>query len=89
VPRRRYRGPLSLSSHLARLAPDTRDATLARIGRHSGFNGLTADIALYWADGQRTLGQILDLVELETQTRSPGGLHAHFALLAELGLVDL
>jgi hypothetical protein len=89
VPRRRHRGPLSLSSHLARLAPDTRDTTLARIRRNSGFSGLTADIALYWADGQRTLGQILDLVELETQARSPGGLHAHFALLAELGLVDL
>jgi hypothetical protein len=89
VPRRRYRGPLSLRSHLARLPIDARDAALARIAQHSEFDGLTADIALYWADGRRTLGEILDLVELETQVRSAGGLYTHFALLSELGLIDL
>ncbi|MEI7769657.1 MAG: DUF4910 domain-containing protein [Chloroflexales bacterium] len=89
VPRRRHRGPLSLRSHIARLPAGARDAALAKLGHHSDFDGLTADIALYWADGRRTLGQILDLVELETQVRSAEGLHAHFAVLAELGLIDL
>ncbi|NNJ08904.1 DUF4910 domain-containing protein [Chloroflexales bacterium ZM16-3] len=89
VPRRRYRGPLSLSAHLARLPAAERDAAVAELRGHRGFDSLTADIALYWADGKRSLGEILDLVELETQTRSPGGLHAHFATLAMLGLIDL
>ncbi|MBX0326312.1 DUF4910 domain-containing protein [Oscillochloris sp. ZM17-4] len=89
VPRRLQRGPLSLGPHLARLPAAEREAAMAELRRHRGFDGLTADIALYWADGRRSLGEILDLVELETQTRSPGGLHAHFALLARLGLVEL
>jgi hypothetical protein len=89
VPRRRVRGPISLRSHIARLPIAEREEALAEQGRHPEFSSLTADIALYWADGRRSLGQILDLVELETQVRSPGGLYAHFALLAKLGLIDL
>jgi hypothetical protein len=89
VPRRRLRGPLSLRSHLARLPVAERDEALAELGRHPGFDSLTADIALYWADGARSLGEILDMVELETQARSPAGLAAHFTLLARLGLIDL
>ena len=46
--------------------------------------GLAADIALYWADGQRTLGEILDLTELECDVRDPEGLLVHFRLLEKL-----
>ncbi len=89
VPRRRQRGPLSLHPHLTRLPAAERDAALDEIDHPQGLDSLTADIALYWADGRRSLGEILDLVELETQTRSPGGLYALFATLARLALVDL
>lgn len=88
VPRRLYRGPLSLRPHLARLPRAERAAIEAELRGYS-FGGIAADIALYWADGKRTLGQILDLVELETDRRDPGGLRHYFGLLARLELIEL
>jgi len=89
VPRRRFRGPVSLRPHLARLPTAKRDMLRSELGAYRELDGLSADIALAWADGTRTLAQILDLVELETDTRRPTGLAAYFKLLARLGLVEL
>lgn len=89
VPVRRFRGPLSLQPHLARLAPAERAALDADLRAARALDGLAADIALFWADGQRTLAQILDLVELETELRQPESLAAHFRVLARLRLVEL
>ena len=57
--------------------------------RHGAFTDLPADVALYWADGVRTLGEILDLTELETHVRDPEGLVEYFKLLARLELIEL
>ena len=57
--------------------------------RHAAFTDLPADVALYWADGTRTLADILDLTELETQVRDPEGLVQYFELLARLELIEL
>jgi hypothetical protein len=89
VPIRRYRGPINLRPHLRRLRAEEREAALAMLEQHSAFMGLPADVALYWADGRRTLAQILDLVELETGVRDPLGLASYFKLVARLGLVEL
>jgi aminopeptidase YwaD len=89
TPRRRFRGPLSLQPHLARLPAAEREALLEEHRAFRQLSGLSADIALFWADGRRTLGQILDLLELETDGRQPEALAAHFKLLARLGLIDL
>ena len=89
VVRRRYRGPISLGPHLGRLPASEREAAREALRGHSGFPGLIADVALYWADGQRSLGQILDLVEHETDQRDPVGLLAYFRLLEQLELVEL
>lgn len=89
VPARRYRGPISLEPHLRRLPPDEREAVRAALKPHGAFLGLPADVALYWADGRRTLAQVLDLVELETGVRDPAGLASYFKLLARLELIDL
>jgi aminopeptidase YwaD len=89
VPARRFRGPVSLQPHLARLAPADRAAIDADLRAARPLDSLAADIALFWADGRRTLGQILDLVELETEVRRPEALAAHFRVLARLGLVEL
>jgi hypothetical protein len=88
VPRRRFRGPLSLRSHLVRLPAAERDIAEASVRASPGFDGLVADLALNWADGQRTLGQILELVELESDVRAPESIGAYFTLLAQLELVD-
>jgi len=57
--------------------------------RHGAFTDLPADVALYWADGTRTLAEILDLTELETQQRDAAGLAAYFKLLERLELIEL
>jgi hypothetical protein len=59
------------------------------VRKHGEFMDLPADVALYWADGLRNLGDILRLTELETDVRDPAGLLAYFQLLARLGLVEL
>jgi hypothetical protein len=89
VPVRRYRGPISLRPHMRRLPPEQRDAARAMLRRHTAFADLPADVALYWADGARTLAEILDLTELETQVRDPEGLVEYFKLLARLELIEL
>jgi hypothetical protein len=89
VPVRRYRGPLSLRPHLRRLPAEEREAARATIRAHGSFMDLPADVALYWADGARTLGEILDLTELETHVRDAAGLAAYFKLLARLELIEL
>ena len=89
VPVRRYRGPISLRPHMRRLPPEQRDAARAMLRRHADFTDLPADVALYWADGARTLAEILDLTELETQVRDPEGMLAYFELLARLELIEL
>ena len=48
-----------------------------------------AILALYWADGERTLGEIAEQVEMESGLRDDEYLVRHFQLLDELGLVDL
>lgn len=89
TPRRLYRGPLSLQPHLGRLPAAERAAAEEALRASPGFDGLVADLALFWADGRRTLGQIVDLVELETDVRAPESVAAYFALLARLGLAAL
>lgn len=89
VPRRRNRGPVSLRPQLGRLPLAERAAAEAAMRANPGFDGLVSDLALFWADGRRSLGAIVDLVELETDVRAPASLAAYFALLARLELVDL
>lgn len=89
VPRRRLRGPVSLRPHLRRLPAEEREAAQAALERYPAFDGLIADLALYWTDGQRTCGEILELLELESEVREPEALASYFALLERLGLLDL
>lgn len=89
VPVRRYPGPISLRSHLYQLPPEERSEARAIIRRHGGFMGLHADLSLYWADGRRSLAEILDLVELEAGAREPAALVAYMRLLERLELLTL
>ncbi|HMQ34236.1 MAG TPA: DUF4910 domain-containing protein, partial [Chloroflexaceae bacterium] len=89
VPRRLFRGPISLGPHLGRLPAAERAAAEAALWASPGFDGLAADLALFWADGRRTLAQIVNLLELETDARAPESVAVYFALLARLGLAEL
>jgi aminopeptidase YwaD len=89
VPTRCYRGPANLRPHMRRLPAEERATAQAMLRRHSAFTDLPADVALSWADGTRTLAEILDLTELETGVRDAEGLAEYFKLLARLELIEL
>jgi hypothetical protein len=46
-------------------------------------------VANYWANGERTVAEIANLVEMETGKRNTELLVRHFALLGKLGLIRL
>ncbi|NOK62004.1 MAG: DUF4910 domain-containing protein [Chloroflexi bacterium AL-W] len=89
VPQRRYRGPVTLHAHIHRLPVEERDQARAMFQQHRDFFGVPADVSLYWADGQRTLAYILDMVALETGIRDPEALAYYFRLLTKLELLEL
>jgi hypothetical protein len=90
VPVRKVRGPVPLSPHLGRLTGAERDAwrLLTSARKDRSWNTLI-DLAAYWADGSRSLLEIVDLVELETGRRDVELLVAYFRLLEKLGFVRL
>ena len=88
IPRRRWRGPVSVNQHIGRLAPEERLRWMAFERDHRQLE-LYRNLALYWTDGTRTLGEIADLVELETGNRPIEYLVQSMELLARLDLVDL
>ena len=88
IPRRRMRGPIYLPHYLGRLDEEDREAWRRRLKARQDMAHYTLTIlALYWADGQRSLLEIADLIELETGRREVELLLAYFRLLAKLDLI--
>lgn len=89
VPTRIYPGPIPLHLYLFKLSEEERDDLhRLRKGHKEGFFTLPI-LALYWADGQRNLLEIADLIELEMGMRDVELLVGYFQLLAKLGLIEL
>jgi len=90
VPVRLVRGPVPLGSHLQRLEPEAREQwRQLRKARTGGMHYTLTELALYWADGKRSVLEIADLVEMEAGSRDVELLLAYFELLAKLGFVTL
>ena len=90
VPARQVRGPIPLQQHLGRLGDEDREAWRQLLKAREGapHHTLTA-LALYWADGARSVLDIAGLVEHETGTRDVKLLLAYFRVLENLGFVLL
>ena len=89
VPRRLYRGPVSLRPYLNQLSEEERERWWQMRQEHKkGFFTLPA-LAVYRADGKRSLLEIADLIELETGQRDVELLVEYFQTLAKLNLVEL
>jgi len=89
-PQRQVRGPIPLNDHLHRLAEGEREAWRQLLKERPGWAYHTLiTLALFWADGQRTLLEIADLVEMESGQRDLELLLAYFRLLEKLGFVSL
>lgn len=89
-PRRRYRGPLvQIRPYLKRLPEEDRQAWYRLRKEHKEKASILPTLALYWANGKRTMAEIIDLVEMESGERVGELLVKYFELLAKMGLVEM
>jgi len=89
IPQRQVRGPVPLEQHLSRLSEQDRNAWRQLLEKRQDWSYHTlSTLALYWADGNRTVLEIADLVELEAGARDVGLLLAYFRLLEKLEFVS-
>lgn len=86
VPVRLVPGPIPVRDHL--LNPRDR-AEWYQLSKKYEKAGSWAVTAMYWMDGKRTLGQVMDLAEVETGQRHPEFLLESLKFLERLGLVRL
>ncbi|MDO9065765.1 MAG: hypothetical protein Q7U96_01605, partial [Chloroflexota bacterium] len=88
VPGRLVPGPVSLLGYLPRLNAEDQEAWRLVSREHAADARLLPTLALYWADGKRSLLEIMDAVEMESGQRSPELIFAYFELLRKLKLVS-
>jgi hypothetical protein len=90
VPARQVRGPIALQDDLRSLPPEDREAWRRLVDdRTSGRSHTLTALALYWADGQRSVLEIAGLIELEAGLRDVEFLLFYFRLLEKLGYITL
>jgi aminopeptidase YwaD len=88
VPVRQVPGPVSLGQHVHRLGQESRERWHQLLkARKDGSHWTLVPLALYWADGARSVLDIADLVELEVGKRDVELMLAYFRLLEKLGFV--
>ena len=89
VPCRVYRGPVNPGRLINCLPQEEQDAWHRLLKEHSKSPRDLPVVALYWTDGQKTLSQIAELVELETGHRDTELLVRYFEFLAQVKLIEL
>jgi len=90
IPHRLFRGPLLIEAYVSRLDEAGRDEwwELSRRIRERAFR-TTPLLAQYWADGQRTVGEIGRQIALETGLEAAPLLVEYFCFVERLGLIEL
>ncbi|HHW98151.1 MAG TPA: DUF4910 domain-containing protein [Firmicutes bacterium] len=86
VPRRLFRGPISMRGKLETLSPADRQAYEELTRKHAEA-ARRANYLVYWADGQRTIAEIDHLVQMETGISDLAFTLNYFRFLEKLGLV--
>lgn len=87
VPRRVAPGPIPFTFLLSNWSKADREAWRQASQAHKEFDQVAQTVAVYWADGKRTLLAIADLVEMETGKRDVPFLLTYFDLLAKAGAI--
>jgi hypothetical protein len=84
------RGPVSIGQYLHRLDAESRERWRQLFKTRKDHSAWTlAPLALYWADGARSVLEIADLAELEVGNRDVELVLVYFRLLEKLGFVTL
>ena len=89
IPRRLYRGPIPLRHYLNQLNEEERERWWQMRQKHKKGFRILPTLAVYWADGKRSLLEIADLIELETGQRDAELLVEYFQMLGKMNLVEL
>jgi hypothetical protein len=88
VPRRLFKGPFSTRPWVRKLSGEDREA-LWRLGKDHPESRTLGTLAMYRADGERSLVEVSGLVELEAGRTDLEFLVKYFRLLGKMGLVEL
>jgi hypothetical protein len=89
VPVRRVQGPIPLQQYLRHLDHEDRQTWAKLLKERKGWEHHTlTTLALYWADGERSLLDIAGLVEMESGNRDMELLLTYFRLLEKLELIS-
>jgi len=88
IPVRLVRGPIPLGQLIHRLDEESRERwrQLLKARKDRAFYTLSS-LALYWADGERSVLEIADLIELEAGKRDVELLLAYLRLVEQLGFI--
>ena len=86
VPRRLVPGPIALRDDI--LPPEKREDWYRLRKKHARALSSTI-VAIYWMNGERTLGEVLELTELETGQRHPEFVTECLKILESAGLVSM
>jgi len=89
VPRRLYKGPIRVTPYLRRLSSEERERWWILEQRYGNALWYLLPLTLYWSDGERTLHEIVDLVEMETGKRATQLLVTYCRTLSDLDLLHL
>jgi aminopeptidase YwaD len=87
VPQRRFPGPVRLQTVMPYHSSELAERLHELQKKHRGIPTILPTLALFWADGQRDLGEIASLVELETGLWAPDYVAGYFEILTELDMV--
>jgi len=88
IPQRRFPGPIRVQTVVSFHSRELAERFHELQKKHHELPHIMPTLALYWADGQRDLSEIADLVELETGFWAPEYIRGYFEILVELGMVD-
>jgi hypothetical protein len=89
VPRRLHRGPLELKDYLNGMNEEDWEAWWRIYKERPEATWVCPPLLLYWADGERNLQEISDLIELETGKRVTEMLVTFCRIWEHLGLLEL
>ncbi len=88
IPRRLFPGPVWEQALVRYHPPELAQRLYALQKAHKQLPRILPTLALYWADGQRTVAEIVDRVELETDIKAPEYIGDYLEILAELGAIE-
>jgi hypothetical protein len=83
-----FPGPIWVQSLLRYHSPELTQRLHELTEKYKELPRILSTIALYWVNGERTLGEIIELVELETGICASDYIAAYFEVLADLDGVE-